>query len=388
MMMQSLMPATSPGDAARWRAVLDRDRTADGTFVYGVASTGIFCRPSCPSRRPHRDRVRFFTTPGEAYAAGYRACLRCRPADAAPADPWAARIDAACRLLSRAESPLSLVVLARRVGTSPFHLQRNFTRLVGLTPREFAEARRFAVVKQELRTQPDVTSAIVAAGYGSSSRFYERAAPKLGMAPSRYHAGAAGETIRYVTDVLPAGVVLLAATGRGICAVSLGESADRLIADLRAEFPEAVLEPGADDLRAWVSRVVAQVAGDPHPLDLPLDIRATAFQWRVWTALAAIPRGLTRTYAEVAASIGRPTSARAVARACAANPVALVIPCHRVVPASGGTGGYRWGATRKEALLAAESGRAVDAASGARPPARVRRDPATARGRIAGHEPR
>ena len=341
-------------DDDRWRAVLDRDRTADGRFVYAVASTGVFCRPSCPSRRPRRERVTFFASPDAAAAAGYRPCRRCRPLDSG-SDPWPARIRLACRYLSRADAPMTLAALARRVGGSPFHLQRNFKRLVGLTPREFAEARRFDTVKRELRGQPDVTTAFTAAGYGSSSRFYERAVPRLGMSPMRYRAGGTGEEIRYAVVPSPLGRVLVAATTRGVCAVSLGDAEADLIERLDEEFPHARLTEDASALREWTHQVVDHLAGRLPVLDLPLDIRATAFQWRVWMALRTIPRGETRTYAQVAASIGQPGSARAVARACATNPVALTVPCHRVVPAAGGVGGYRWGASRKQALLAREA---------------------------------
>jgi AraC family transcriptional regulator, regulatory protein of adaptative response / methylated-DNA-[protein]-cysteine methyltransferase len=355
-------------DDDRWRAVLGRDRRADGRFVYAVASTGVFCRPSCPSRRPRRERVAFFASPDEATAAGYRPCRRCHPLDG-DADPWPARIRLACRYLSRAESPLTLAALARRVGGSPFHLQRNFKRLVGVTPREFAEARRFDTVKRELRGQADVTTAVTSAGYGSSSRFYERAVPRLGMSPRRYRAGGTGESIRYAVVPSPLGRVLVGATERGVCAVSLGDSAAELVHRLDEEFPHARLIEDASALRGWTSQVIEHLAGRLPTLDLPLDIRATAFQWRVWMALRSIPPGETRTYAQVAASIGRPGSARAVARACATNPVALTVPCHRVVPVAGGVGGYRWGAGRKEALLAREMPSAAGASTARRRPA-------------------
>lgn len=341
-------------DDNRWRAVVDRDRGADGRFVYAVASTGIFCRPSCPSRKPRRERVSFFATPDEAVASGYRPCRRCSPAGDGSDDPWPARIRLACRYLSRAGSPLTLAALARRVGGSPFHLQRNFKRLVGVTPRDFADARRFELVRRALRSLPDVTTAVATAGYGSSSRFYERAVPRLGMSPSRYRAGGTGEAIRYAVVPSPLGRVLVAATPRGVCAVWLGDSAAALVHKLGEEFPHAHLTDDASALSEWARQVVDHLAGGLPALELPLDVRATAFQWRVWTALRAIPAGETRTYAEVAATIGQPRAARAVARACATNPVALVVPCHRVVPAGGGVGGYRWGEARKQALLARE----------------------------------
>lgn len=347
-------PPTS--DADRWRAVIDRDAGADGRFVYAVTSTRIFCRPCCPSRRPARHRVRFFDTAEAARTAGFRACLRCRPLEMA-ADPWLARVRRACEYLTAADERVTLAALARRLGASPFHVQRTFTRLVGVSPRAFAEARRFEAVRRELRVQPDVTTAVAAAGYGSSSRFYERDASQLGMAPARYRSGGAGEDIRYVTIDAPIGCVLVAATPRGVCAVSIGNGALDVIAGLRAEFPRASVTEDGRGLRAWVAPVLAHLGGRLPRLDLPLDVRATAYQWQVWNALRAIPHGETRTYGEVAAAIGQPSSARAVARACASNPVALAIPCHRVVPASGGVGGYRWGIDRKRALVDAEQRR-------------------------------
>lgn len=341
----------------RWAAVLSRDANADGRFVYAVRSTGVYCRPSCPSRRPRRDRVVFFATPGDARAAGFRACRRCGPDSESTTDPWVARIQRACALLAASDGAISLAALATRIGGSPYHLQRNFKRIVGVTPREYAEASRLRKVRGELRTGRDVTTAMVDAGYGSSSRFYERAAPKLGMSPSAYRTGGAGMTIAYTILDSPhaeLGRLLVAATSRGVCAVSMGSN-DRALTDgLAREYPAATIVNDEGPLSRWSKTILAHVDGRLPHLDLPLDIQATAFQWQVWQALAAIPRGETRTYAQVAAVIGRPGSARAVARACASNRVALAIPCHRVVPAAGGVGGYRWGAARKKALLKAE----------------------------------
>ncbi|MCU1384282.1 MAG: ada [Acidobacteria bacterium] len=342
-------------DDARWRAVLGHDRGADGTFVYGVRSTGIYCRPSCPSRRPRRDRVAFFEAPAAARDAGFRACRRCAPdATAAVADPWVDKIRRACVYLSNVEGHPSLATLAARLGGSPYHLQRNFKRLVGVSPREYADAVRLRKVKGRLRQPGDITGAMLDAGYGSSSRFYERAVPKLGMAPSVYRRGGAGMPIAYaIVDSANGalGRLLVAATPRGICAVAMGSSDRELVAGLSREYPAAAITADAGALAAWTTGILAHLAGRAPRLDLPLDVQATAFQWQVWQALAAIPYGETRTYAEVAVSIGRPTAARAVAGACASNPVALAIPCHRVVPAAGGHGGYRWGTARKEALL-------------------------------------
>lgn len=341
-------------DEGRWQIVLDRDRSADGSFVYAVSSTGIYCRPSCASRRPRRDRVVFFDTTNEAERAGYRACRRCRPDELLGADPWVEKIRRACVYLANVEGHPALARLARLVGGSPYHLQRNFKRIVGVTPREYAEACRLRKVRRELRGGAGVTGALLEAGYGSSSRFYERAAPKLGMTPAAYRKGGAGMSIRYATTRSPIGMLLVASTPRGICGVSLGESAAALEASLRREFPRADITADPGPLATTLKTIVAHLEGRQPRLDLPLDVRATSFQWQVWEALAAIPYGETRAYADIAAAIGRPRASRAVARACASNPAALVIPCHRVVPSAGGVGGYRWGAKRKEVLLATE----------------------------------
>jgi AraC family transcriptional regulator of adaptative response/methylated-DNA-[protein]-cysteine methyltransferase len=332
------MPQTAQilNDAARWNAVMARDREADGLFVYAVSSTGVYCRPSCPSRRPRRERVAFFDTTDTARQAGFRACRRCHPDAVAGADPWVDKIRRACVYLSNVEGHPSLATLAARLGGSPYHLQRNFKRLVGVTPREYAEACRLKTVKRRLRRGTGVTGA------------------KLGMAPSVYQRGGAGMTIRYSVVDSPLGKLLVAATARGVCAVSMGESDKELAKALTHEYPAASIAEDAGGLARWTSEIVAHLEGREPRLDLPIDVRATAFQWQVWQALAAIPYGETRTYGDIAATIGQPRAVRAVARACATNPVALAIPCHRVVPAAGGTGGYRWGPARKTTLLAAE----------------------------------
>ncbi len=363
MMNMALAQTTEKlNDLARWRAVEVRDRSADGLFVYGVRSTGVYCRPSCPSRRPRPDRVAFYDTPALAREAGFRACKRCMPDQAGAADVWIDKIQRACVYLANVDGHPSLTNLARRVGGSSYHLQRNFKRIVGVTPREFAEACRLKKVKRHLRQGGDVTSAMFDAGYGSSSRFYERAVPKLGMAPSAYRRGGAGTEISYAIVPSALGRLLVGATPRGVCAISIGASDDELRRGLEREYPSASITEDRGALKEFTGAILSHLAGRQPTLDLPLDIRATAFQWQVWQALAAIPYGETRTYRDVAKAIGRPAATRAVARACATNPVALAIPCHRVVPSGAGTGGYRWGVERKKALLKRES-RKSDAAT-------------------------
>jgi AraC family transcriptional regulator of adaptative response/methylated-DNA-[protein]-cysteine methyltransferase len=296
--------------------------------------------------------VVFFETPETAEAAGFRACRRCRPQISDRVDPWAERVRRACVYLANVPGHVPLAALARRLGGSPYQLQRNFKRLVGLSPREWAEAHRLQQVKRELRRGKDVTSAMLDAGYSSSGRFYERAATRLGMRPNVYRRGGTATVLRFTIVDSTLGRVLVAATSRGICSIAIGDSDRELENGLRREYPAATIEREASGESEWTGAIVRHIAdGRPKRLDVPLDIQATAFQWQVWQALTAIPYGETRSYGEVAAAIGRPSAARAVARACAANPVALAIPCHRVVPASGGVGGYRWGAGRKRQLL-------------------------------------
>ena len=344
-------------DEARWQAVLERDKNADGLFVYAVSSTGVYCRPACPSRRPRRDRASFFDTPAAARDAGFRACRRCHPDTGAAADPWVEKIRRACVYLRNVEGHPALATLAARLGGSPYHLQRNFKRLVGVTPREYADACRLNRVKHKLKRGGDVTGAMLDSGYGSSSRFYERAVPKLGMAPSVYRRGGQGMQIRYTVVDSPLGKLLVAATPRGVCAVAMGASELDLSKGLSREYPAATISQDEGTLARWTTQIIAHLEGRAPRLDLPLDVQATAFQWQVWQALAAIPYGETRTYGAIAEAIGRPRAVRAVARACATNPVAIVIPCHRVVPADGGEGGYRWGVPRKKALLKREGQR-------------------------------
>jgi AraC family transcriptional regulator, regulatory protein of adaptative response / methylated-DNA-[protein]-cysteine methyltransferase len=339
----------------RWEALATRSGKADGMFVYGVTSTGIYCRPSCPSRRPRADRVRFFDTTTEARQAGFRACKRCRPDTVGLAQPGvdAVRL-ASAYLATHADRPVTLAHLARVASMSPHHLQRRFKAIVGLSPREYQAALRADRLRSSLRDGRDVTTAIYEAGYGSPSRVYEAAPTGKGMSPSRYRRGGAGMRIGYSTVSSPLGQVLVAATADGVCSVKLGDSDTALVRDLRREYPAADIQVNPQTRTEWVKAIVRHLRGAEPSLDLPIDVQATAFQWKVWRALQRIPYGETRAYADVAKAIGRPKAARAVARACATNPVCLVVPCHRVVPAAGGVGGYRWGADRKARLLAAE----------------------------------
>jgi AraC family transcriptional regulator of adaptative response/methylated-DNA-[protein]-cysteine methyltransferase len=295
----------------------------------------------------------FFDAPADAQQAGYRACRRCRP-DSKSTDPWIEKIRRACIYLANVEGHPSLAALARLVGGSPYHLQRHFKQIVGVTPREYAEARRFDRVRRGLRKGARVTTAMADAGYGSSSRFYERAAPKLGMPPSTYRLGGAGVIVRHTIVDSPLGRLLVAATARGVCFVAMDSSDDKLVAELRREFPSATVEEDRQSLEPWVHALLAHLDGRTPRLDLPLDVQATAFQWQVWRALAQIPYGATRSYAQLARAIGHPRAARAVGRACATNPVSIAIPCHRALTSNGAISGYRWGVARKKALLALE----------------------------------
>lgn len=341
-----------------WDAVQARDARFDGRFVYAVRSTGVYCRPVCPSRRPRRDSVAFFDDPDAAEKGGFRACRRCRPRENGPSE-MERRVQAARSFLEgHADERVTLARLAAEVRVSPAHLQRAFAQRFGLSPKAYAEALRLERFKQRLRGGHDVASAGYGSGYGSGSRVYEQAAARLGMTPGRYRRGGAGLRLRVATAPTPLGRLLLAASDRGLCAVSFGDSDEQLLAGLRAEYPRAEIVAADDELRPWLATVQARLAGEPAPSALPLDLAGSAFQLRVWHALQAIPAGETRTYAEVACDLGRPGAARAVARACASNRVAVLIPCHRVVPSAGGSGGYRWGREVKARLLKGEAARA------------------------------
>jgi AraC family transcriptional regulator of adaptative response/methylated-DNA-[protein]-cysteine methyltransferase len=355
-MMQHQATDTMTGLDLRWKALASRDSAADGTFVYAVSSTGIYCRPSCPSRRPRADRVRFFDTTTDARQAGYRACKRCRPDTVGLSHPG---IDAVRRasayLATHADQTVTLGHLAKVASMSPHHLQRRFKAIVGLSPREFQSAVRAGKLRTSLRDGRDVTTAIYEAGYGSPSRVYEAAPTGKGMSLSNYRRGGAGLRICYTLISSPVGEVLVAATGTGVCSVKIGNSESALASDLRREYPAAQIEADLKPNSEWVKAIAKHLRGDAASLDLPIDVRATAFQWKVWRELQRIPYGETRAYADIAKSIGKPKAVRAVANACATNPVCIVVPCHRVTPKAGGTGGYRWGAQRKEKLLTAEA---------------------------------
>ncbi len=341
----------------RWRIVLARDRRYDGAFVYAVQSTGIYCRPSCPSRRPRREHVTFFPVPEAAEVAGFRPCRRCRPSTASPPDPGVPLVRTVCRLIdAHPDRPASLATLSAQAGVTSHRLLRIFQRVLGISPRQYRDARRVDRFKTALRSQGRVSAALYDAGYGSTSRVYEQAHAQLGMTPATYSRGAPGISVGYTVVPCGLGRLLVATTARGICRVSLGSGVEELEAALSAEFPAAELRRDRGALAASVGALLRYLDGRAEPLDLPLDLRATAFQRRVWEALRRIPYGATCSYAEIARAIGKPSAARAVARACATNPAALVIPCHRVVRADGGLGGYRWGIARKRALLEQERG--------------------------------
>jgi AraC family transcriptional regulator of adaptative response/methylated-DNA-[protein]-cysteine methyltransferase len=347
---ESLIPARA---AARyWRATLSRDARADGTFVLAVRSTHIYCRPSCPARRPLRRNVVFFRTREEAEKQGFRPCRRCRPNEVAGPVALVAR---ASRLLADSrEDGVRFAALAAKLGSTPATVRRAFLQVTGLRPRELAEALRLARFKKMLRDGKNIAEALYETGYGSSSRVYERSNAQLGMTPATYRKGGKGMKIDYTIAKSVLGKVLVAATERGVSAVYLGDAEAKLIQELREEYPRAEIAPATDTFEHWVKEIVQRVEGQPPRMELPLDLQATAFQRRVWQELQHIPRGTTRTYSQVARALGNPKAVRAVARACATNPVSIVVPCHRVIREDGNLAGYRWGLSRKEQLLAQE----------------------------------
>ena len=351
-----------------WQAVQKRDRGADGAFVYAVRSTGIYCRPSCPSRKPGREQVVFFPLPEAAEQKGFRACQRCQPRTTRLRDPRSEAVAMVCRQIETqirtedddSKSRLTLNALSAGVGMGPHQLERAFRRVMGITPRQYADAQRMRRLKSSLKKGDDVTTALYDAGYSSSSRLYERSPSQLGMTPATYRQGGAGMQIHYSIVDSPLGRLLVAATDRGISALYLGEKDASLEAALRKEYPRAEIDrdsAGSKNLEGWVSKILAHLRGKEPHLDLPTDVQATAFRRRVWEELKRIPYGATRTYSEVARAIGHPKAVRAVASACATNPVSIVVPCHRVVRADGNLAGYRWGLDRKRTLLEHESGK-------------------------------
>lgn len=341
-------------ESQRWAAVMSRDRRADGAFVYAVKTTGVYCRPSCAARRARRENVCFFDTFRQAEQAGYRACLRCRPDETHLKDHAVDAIVRACRMIEAAREPVDFAKLASDVGLSRFHFQRLFKAQTGLTPREYAAARRITKVRKQLNEGAGVTRAIYAAGYNAPSRFYDVASKALGMSATAYRSGGAGATIRFAIGQCTLGSILVAGTARGICAISLGDDPELLARELQDRFPRAEVMGADAEFERWVAKVVGLVEAPRIGLDLPLDVRGTAFQHRVWRALCELPAGTTTTYARLAGKIGMPRAVRAVANACAANRLAVAIPCHRVVRCDGSISGYRWGIQRKRELLARE----------------------------------
>jgi AraC family transcriptional regulator of adaptative response/methylated-DNA-[protein]-cysteine methyltransferase len=337
-----------------WAAVEGRDAAADGSFYYGVKTTGVYCRPGCASRRPLRVNTVFFETIAAAEAAGLRACKRCRPGDASAASRHLAAVERACALLRTSETMPSLADLADAAAISRFHFHRVFKQITGATPRDYARTHRLGTFAQKLDAGEKVTAAIYASGFGSSSRAYEAASTVLGMTPGAGRRGGGGGAVRFVTVATPLGWALVAATERGVCLTALGDDREPLCAMVRARFPAAKLVAEDRGLADWAERIVRFITAPEHSLDLPLDIRGTAFQQRVWTAIRDIPAGSTASYREIAERIGAPKAVRAVAQACASNDIAVAIPCHRVVRVDGSPSGYRWGVARKRALLARE----------------------------------
>lgn len=349
------------GPETYWLAVESRDRGADGKFVYAVRSTGVYCRPSCPSRKPRREQVVFYPLPEAAEQQGFRECRRCHPRSVRQRDPRIAAVARVCRSIDAhlqgsagGDERLTLSAMSARAGMSTHQLERAFRGVMGITPRQYADAQRLRRLKSRLKKGDDVTTALYDAGYGSSSRLYESAPAHLGMTPATYRRGGAGMDIHYTVVTSPLGRLLVAATDRGISALYLGEADARLEAELRKEYPRAKIRRdtrASASLADWVEKILAHLRGSEPHLDLPTDVQATAFQRRVWEELRRIPYGATRTYTDVARLIGKPSAVRAVARACAVNPVSVVVPCHRVVRQDGSLAGYRWGLKRKLALL-------------------------------------
>jgi len=354
--MTQAKPATDlfATDTARWQAVCARDAAADGAFFFAVVTTGVYCRPNCAARQPKRENVRFYGTIAAAEAAGFRACKRCRPSGRSIADTQAEAVGHACRLIDAAETLPSLDDLAQAVGISPFHFHRVFKAVLGVTPKGYAAQRRIERLKRELDEGTPVAQAIYGAGYGSPSRLYETTHATLGMTPAAFQQGAKGKRIDWTVTPTALGPLLIGATPDGVCMIAFGADAAALERQIAARFPAATLNRADAALADHVASIASYIATPSRGLSLPLDVQGTAFQRRVWRALQAIPPGRTASYGEVATALGQPGAARAVARACATNDVALAIPCHRVVGADGRLSGYRWGVERKRALLEGE----------------------------------
>jgi AraC family transcriptional regulator of adaptative response/methylated-DNA-[protein]-cysteine methyltransferase len=344
-------------DESRWQSLVDRNPAADGEFVYSVKSTGVYCRPTCPSRLALRENVQFHATCEEAEAAGFRACKRCKPAGESIAEYQSSVVARACRIIEESGEIPNLDDLARSVGMSSYHFHRVFKAQTGLTPRGYAVAHRTRRVRDELTRRDTVTEAIYGAGFNSNSRFYESSDEVLGMTPRKYRGGGEGTTIRFAIGESWLGPILVASSEKGVCAILLGEDPEELVRDLQDRFPKAELVGGDEDFERLVATVVGFLENPSSGLDLPLDIRGTAFQQRVWEALRQIPAGSTASYAEIAERIGQPRSVRAVAQACGANHLAVAVPCHRVVRTDGALSGYRWGVERKSRLLRREQGK-------------------------------
>ncbi len=342
-------------EEARWAAVQARDARFDRIFLYGVRSTGIYCKPSCPSRRPRREQVSFYSSIEAAEAGGFRACLRCRPQSKDAEDPRLELVRRACRRIeAHGEGPLSLAALGAELGVSASHLQRTFKIITGVTPLQYRAAHRVGQFKTHISGGETVIDAMYDAGFGSSSRLYEKAGSELGMTPAVYARGGAGVRITYAVVGCALGRLLVAATERGLCSVRVGDTDEELLKTLAEEFRAAEIQKDAAALGEWIEAILRHLEGRQTSLELPLDVRATAFQRRVWEELRRIPYGSTRSYGDIARAIGQPKAVRAVARACATNPLAFVTPCHRVIREDGSMGGYRWGLERKRALLAKE----------------------------------
>jgi AraC family transcriptional regulator of adaptative response/methylated-DNA-[protein]-cysteine methyltransferase len=353
--MTGAAPKTATELDLRWARVKARDASADGDFFYSVATTGVYCRPSCAARPANPKNVAFHATTAEAEAAGFRACLRCKPDQPPKAQRDAALVARICREIEAAEEPPALEVLAQSAGLSPHHFHRMFKTVTGVTPRDYAAAHRATRVREGLTGEGTVTEAIYDAGFNSAGRFYEQSGALLGMTPKDYRAGGPGAEIRFAVGQCSLGAILVARSDKGVCAILLDDDPEALVRDLQDRFPKARLIGGDSDFEALVARVVGFVEAPNLGLDLPLDVRGTAFQQRVWQALRDIPAGTTATYLQVAKAIGSPKAVRAVAGACAANALAVAIPCHRVVRNDGSLSGYRWGVERKAALLSREA---------------------------------